>query len=82
MDPRLLQLWPLDLVSRDRQDVDCPLGSLVLLLALEDLAPASAHRRSLAAPQDLEDPLLALEDVEDPQVDRVSCTYVSEKCNR
>ena len=74
VDLRLLQRWLLDLVSRDRQDEDCLLASLALLLVLEDLALALAHRRSLAAHLDLEDRLLALVDVEDLQADLVSCT--------
>lgn len=74
VDLRLLRLWLLALVSRDRQDVDCPLVSLALLPVLEDLALASVHRRSLVAHLDSEDHHLALVDVEDPQADPVSCS--------
>jgi hypothetical protein len=73
VDPRQLRPWLLDLVSRDRQDVDCQSASLGLLLVLADLALASAHPL-LVARQDLEDHHLALVDVEDPQADLVSCT--------
>jgi hypothetical protein len=68
VDPRQLRPWLLDLVSRDRQDVDCQSASLGLLLVLADLALASAHPL-LVARQDLEDHHLALVDVEDPQAD-------------
>ena len=70
-DLRLLRLWLLDPVSRDRQGVGCQSVSPALLLVWEDLVLALAHHRSLVAHQDLEDRLLALVAVEDPQVDPV-----------
>lgn len=73
MDLRLLRLWLLDLVLHDRQDVDCPLVSLDLLLVLEVLVLGLAHHRLLVARQDMEDHHLALLAEVDPQADRVSC---------